>query len=352
VLIGRLQRYAVDEADRRGIAFLETRADSGRRTAVVGSGPAGLACAAELRAHGHRVTLFEARNVVGGLNTLGIAPYKISTSYALEEAQRILRMGVDFRPNTAVGGGDIVQLLASHDAVFLGVGLGRTADLGIPGEENPGVWEALDFIFQAHRGPFSDCRVGRKVVVLGGGNTAMDAACKARRLGAESVTVVYRRTAAEMPAYLHEYELAKADGAVFEWLSAPLAFRIEKDRLLGVTCRRVKLSGRGRNARVLPQAGTEFEIPCDMAVKALGQDPLRETLSAVPGLRMDHGRIAVDAVTCATGVPRLYAGGDCISGGAEVVHAVQQGKLAARAIHDSFQAPESGRSNGRFRELE
>ncbi|MBU1702154.1 MAG: NAD(P)-dependent oxidoreductase [Candidatus Eisenbacteria bacterium] len=336
VLIGRLQRFAVDEADRRGINFFEFKPESGKKIAVVGSGPAGLSCAAELRAFGHQVTLFEARDRLGGLNTLGIAPYKIRTSDALAEVERILGTGLEIRKHATIDGAGVTELLSRNDAVFLGVGLGKTADLQLPGENHPDVWEGLDFIFQAHLSPFTDCKVGQVVAVLGGGNTAMDAACKALRLGAERVVIVYRRTSQEMPAYIKEYELAKNDGAVFEWLTTPVEFLSDGGGLRGVKCRRVRLEGTGRKARVVPIEGGEFTIPCDMAVKALGQEPLRGLLKAIDGLKTEGNRIIVNPETYETSVPRLYAGGDCVSGGGEVVHAVQEGKIAARAIHTSL----------------
>src|SRR5262249_26824892 len=158
------------------------------------------------------VVVFEARDVPGGLNTLGIAAYKISTAFALSEVELVRQIGIDLRLNQRVTAAILKQLLAEFDAVFLGVGLGRTLPLGIEGEELPGVWEALDFIFQTHTKPFSDCEVGRHVLVIGAGNTAIDVATAAKRLGADQVTIAYRRSAEAMPAFRYEYDLAKEDG--------------------------------------------------------------------------------------------------------------------------------------------
>jgi glutamate synthase (NADPH/NADH) small chain len=297
--------------------------------AVVGAGPAGLSCAYELRRHGHAVTVLEARSVAGGLNTLGIAAYKITTDYSLSEVERIRAMGVDIRLGAAVAPGQVSALLSEYDAVFLGVGLGPTQSLGIPGEEL--LWEGLDFVFQTHTGALTDCVVGRQVVVIGGGNTAIDCATAAARLGAEQVTLAYRRTAAEMPAYPHEVALARRDGVVFEWLLAPVAAVAPGGKLEAIRCQRLEMVGEGRAATLRPRPGEEVVLPCDMAVKALGQGALA-SVAAVPGLRLERGRVVVDPATGATNVPGLFAGGDCVNGGAEVVNAVQEGKVAAAGI--------------------
>lgn len=333
VRIGRLQRYATDHALERGLRFFAPGPDTGRRVAVVGAGPAGLSCAHALRRMGHAVTVFEAREVPGGLNTLGIAAYKISTDFALREVEAILDMGVEVRYNTPVDAGGVAELLQTYDAVFLGIGLGDTASLGIPGEDAAGVWEALDFIFQTHTGPLADCRVGRHVVVIGGGNTAVDVATEAVRLGAETVTIAYRRTEREMPAFAYEYALALSDGIRFVWQAQPAAFVTDDGRLTGVAFQRVRAEGDGRDAALAPADGDTFVLPCDMAVKALGQTPLHDLLSRLNGVQTDRGRLVVDPATGATGVPGLFAGGDVTSRGAEIVDAVEEGKRAAAAIH-------------------
>jgi len=342
VPIGRLQRFAVDSADEKGLDFFEPGTDTGRRVAVVGAGPAGLSCAFELRRRGHGVTVFEAGNLAGGLNTIGIAAYKITTDYALSEVERVRAMGAEIRLESLIDGAGLADLLKEYDAVFLGIGLGATASLGIPGEGADGVWEALEFVFQTHRKPFADCEVGRRVVVIGGGNTAVDAATAAVRLGAERVTIAYRRTRADMPAYQHEYELAKGDGVTFEWLISPVECLHRGGGLTGLRMQRLEMHGEGREATLEPVAGKEFTLDCDMVIKALGQQPLVEFMDAIDGLEIDRGRLVVDPKNGRTSVPRLFAGGDCISKGAEVVNAIEEGKIAARGISEIL----DGRAGG------
>jgi len=342
VPIGDLQRFAVDWADDKGLSFFEPGTDTGRRVAIVGAGPAGLSCAFALRRRGHAVTVFDAGDLAGGLNTIGIAAYKITTEYALSEVERVRAMGAEIRLETPVDGAGLARLMEEYDAVFLGIGLGATASLGIPGEDANGVWEALDFIFQTHRKPFAECKVGRRVVVIGGGNTAIDAATAAIRLGAERVTIAYRRTRADMPAYEHEYELARGDGVAFEWLTAPLECLQTGGTLTGLHMRRLEMQGRGREATLVPIADSEFTLECDMVVKALGQQPLVELMDAVDGLEVDRGRVVVDSQSGVTSLPGLYAGGDCISKGAEVVNAVEEGKIAARGISEFLDSRAGG----------
>jgi len=333
VRIGRLQRYACDAAREQGMRFFEPGPDTGRHVIVVGSGPAGLSCAHELRKRGHRVTVHEAKGVPGGLNALGIAAYKIDTEFALTEVELVRQLGIELHLNSPVAPQQVTDWLKQHDAVFLGIGLGRTARLNIEGEDAPGVWEALDFIAQTHEKPLEQCKVGRHVLVIGGGNTAIDVATAAARLGAEQVTIAYRRGPEAMPAFAYEYELAKGDGVRFEWYAQPARVVQRNGAASGVEFVRTRPADPAdRRAKLEVIAGSEFVLEADMIVKALGQDALVEFLQGIPGLRLEHGRPMVDPVTMQTSVPGLFAGGDCVNGGAEIVHAVQQGKIAAIGI--------------------
>jgi len=328
VQIGRLQRYATDSEPP---SFLPGP-DTGKKVAIVGSGPAGLSCAYTLRRLGHAATIFEAQNIPGGLNTLGIAAYKITTEFSLSEIEPIKAMGVEIRLREYIDPARLSELRSSFDAVFLGIGLGATAGLHIPGEEMPGVSEALEFIAQTHTGPLEDCLVGKHVVVIGAGNTAVDVATEAVRLGAEKVTMAYRRTAKEMSAFAYEYELAKSDGVEFEWLVQPVRFLGDDDGLTGIQMQRLRLAGDGRTGELTPISDSDFTLSCDMVIKALGQVPREGLIDRTDDLYLEHGFLRIDAETGATGVDGLFSGGDCISKGAEIVDAVQAGTVAAFGI--------------------
>ncbi len=306
VRIGRLQRFATDAAAEKNIRFFEAGPDTGKQVAIVGGGPAGLSCAFHLRRLGHAVIVFEARDVAGGLNTIGLSPYKVSTEFALTEIEPIRDMGVEIRLGETVDADRLGALRQSHDAVFVAVGLGPTKSLPLPGADLPGVDEALDFIFPAHLGPLVDCRVGDRVVVIGAGNTAIDVATQAVRLGASSVTIAYRRGPEDISAFAYEYELARQDGVAFEWYVRPAAF-VGTSTVEGVRVQPVHPDD-------LSDAGATRIIPCDQAIMALGQTPIVDRLGP-----LGEG---------------VFSGGDCISGGAEIVDAVQDGKVAATEIDD------------------
>ncbi|NNE07609.1 MAG: NAD(P)-dependent oxidoreductase [Gemmatimonadetes bacterium] len=344
IKIGRLQRYATDHAYESALPLLHAPAKkSGKRVAIIGGGPAGLSCAAELAQLGHEAVIYERHHKAGGLNTYGIAYYKMKPSVALAEVRLVQSLGVEILTDTEVGKdvpGD--EIMNCYDAVFLAIGLGATYSLGIPGEDLPGVVEALAFIEELRMNPLDEVAVGDHVAVIGCGNTAIDAATQAKRLGAKRVTIVYRRGPEDMPAFEYEYELAKSDGVEFLFHTQPVEALGTKSRgLEGLRLVRTEpdLNGRPHNV-----AGSEFDVPFDMVIKALGQQKLGETIAKIfPGVTIDRrGAIERDFATGITKHGNIYAGGDAANGGSEVVDAVAEGKRAAAAIHVSFtdEAPE------------
>ena len=335
VMIGALQRVATDHVLDRGIRVLSAGAPNGRRVALVGAGPASLGCAAELAQMGYACRVYDRRTVPGGLNTHGIAAYKMRAADALREVDLVQSLGVEIAGGVEVGRGmGVEQLRRESDAIFLGVGLGPTERLGLPGEELAGVVDAITFIERIKNEPFRKIDVGRTVVVIGAGNTSVDAATQAKRLGAENVLIVYRRGPEDMSAYRYEHELAKSDGVVYVFHAAPLRF-VGKGAVSSVECVRTEVHG--RTAKPLP--GSEFHIPCDMAIAAVGQEKHTDwPRRTFQGLALEKGRVKVDGEG-RTSVAGLYAGGDCVNGGKEVVNAVAEGKAAARAIDADLGRP-------------
>jgi glutamate synthase (NADPH/NADH) small chain len=339
VTIGALQRVATDHVLERGIRVLAPGRPNGRRVALVGAGPASFGCAAELARIGYACTIYERRSVPGGLNTHGIAAYKMRAAEALREVELVRDLGVEIVGGVEVGRDvSVAELRQGRDAVFLGIGLGRTESLGVPGEYLPGVVDAIGFIERVKNQAFRSVDVGRSVVVIGAGNTSVDAATQAKRLGAEHVLVVYRRGPEDVPAYAYEYELAKSDGVVYVFHALPVRFVGDAAGVTAVECLRTEPEVNGRRG-VRPVPGSEFQIPCDMAIVAVGQAKAVDWLQGTfPGLALEGGRVRVDGAG-RTSLPWLYAGGDCVNGGREVVNAVAEGKAAARAIHADLGAP-------------
>jgi dihydropyrimidine dehydrogenase (NAD+) subunit PreT len=333
IRIGALQRRATDWLMEHEPRPFTRAASTGRRIAVVGAGPAGLSCAHRLAQYGHDVMVFEARPKPGGLNEYGIAAYKLPDDFARREVEYILSVGgITVQYESRLGRDlDLAQLRRDFDAVFLGIGQQGVRDLGIAGETLGGVRNAVDFIAELRQtADKSSLPIGRRVVVIGGGNTAIDAATQSRRLGAEDVTIVYRRGPAEMSATRHEQEWAQTNGVRIRHFAAPYRLLGEEGHVAAVEFVRTKLDAAGR---AVP-TGETFMLPADMVLKAVGQvfvsDPLRKDNRLA--LALEDGRIAVDAER-RTSLPDVYAGGDCVAGMDLTVVAVQDGKIAAEAIH-------------------
>jgi dihydropyrimidine dehydrogenase (NAD+) subunit PreT len=332
IQIGRLQRFATDTGtvdESRPLLTRKSQPKTVKRVACVGAGPASLACAAYLALEGHAAVVFEKRAVPGGLNTTGIAPYKLHADDSIAEVARIVQLGVEIRTGIEVGR-DVTMgsLAAEYDAVFLGLGLGQDTILSLPGAAGPGVMGATAWIEQMKLGrtrPHNREGLGR-VVVVGGGNTAIDVAREAAQLGAEGVEMVYRRGAGDMSGYEHEMESARKEGVRLIGNRVPVAFvRDASEKLLAL-----RVAAAENGAAI---AGTEHDLACDVALLAIGQSKLASLAAELPGVALDaRGCVVVDPTTGATGNPNVWSGGDCTNGGKEVVNAVADGRNAARAM--------------------
>ena len=335
VEIGALQRHATDALFAAPGAPLFTRAAaSGRRVAVVGAGPAGLACAHGLAREGHDVVIFEARPKPGGLNEFGIASYKTTGGFAQREVQWLLSIGgIDLRCGQQLGRDiTLAGLQADFDAVYLGLGLAGVNTLGINEPQADGLRAAVDFIAELRQASdLAALPVGRDVVVIGGGMTAVDAAVQAKLLGAQTSTIVYRRGPQSMPASRHEQEWAQQCGVTIRHWAAPQAVLAEGGQVTGVRFAHTAL----RDGQ-LAETGETFTLAADMVLRAIGQTYRAE--AAGPALSLTQGRIATDAEG-RTNLPGVWAGGDCRLGGRDLtVEAVQDGKLAALSIHAALTA--------------
>lgn len=339
ISIGRLQRYAMDFVYDRNMQVLRPAEATGRKVAVIGSGPAGLSCAGELARGGHAVTVFEKRDLPGGLSTYGIIALREPIEVALAEVKMIEQLGVTIETGRELGGDlSLAELQRDFDIVVLSVGLGRSPQLGIPGEEH--VLDGLVYV-EGSKIASEAFTVGKQVAVIGAGNTAIDCATIARRLGAERVTIVYRRTEREMTAYPHEYEFAKSEGIEFRFLAQPTEVILEDGHVIGLRCSQMQLGATDDSGRpaATPIPGGDFTIPADQIVKAIGQQ--KPALAAALGLKTANGYLAVDD-EFETSIPGVFAIGDCIRsrGDASTVMAVQDGKMAAHALHARLTAAE------------
>lgn len=334
IQIGRLQRYATDWSMARGIRHFEVGAPTGLRVALIGAGPASLACAVELRLRGHEAVIFEGRSLPGGLNTTGVAPYKMAAEVSLEEVEHLLGYGIELRTGVWVGRDlPLADLERDFDAIFLGVGLGEDGWPAVPGEELQGVWGAVALIERIKLDPSLTLAGVHRAVVVGGGNTAVDAVRELKKLGVAEVSMVYRRDEASMSGYVHEWDYAKKEGVIGLWNRAPLAFEGENGAVRSVKVGRTAVV----DGRLVSVAGADESIPADLVAVAVGQGKQQAFLGTIPGLTLDaKQRVQVDPATGQTTNPRYFSGGDCVNGGKEVVNGAAEGKRAAKGIDAWF----------------
>ena len=336
IQIGRLQNYATNTTIDSGKQLFSPETENGKKVGIIGAGPAGIACACELRMLGYAVDIFEAKAKPSGLTVYGIAPYKITNEEVLKEVdylQQQLSFNINY--NSPIASKEQLEALEkNYDALFLGLGLGKTATLWIKGEDKENVIGAVEFI-EALRMQHHNIHVPDRVIVIGGGNTAMDAASESARMGAEKVLLAYRRSKAEMGAYGFEYDLAISAGVDSLFNVTPLEIT-GNNKVEGVTFARTETV----NGSLEIVAGSEFTIACDMVIKATGQAKQGVFYELVERLETDEKtRVKVNADYQTTN-PKYFAGGDAVNGGAEVVNAAYEGKMAAQGIH-KFLMPHS-----------
>lgn len=346
IKIGELQRYATDWAMETNAQLFKAGPHNGQKIAIVGAGPAGLSAARELSRLGYQVTIYEAEAKAGGLGSYGIVAFRLPNDVVDWEVEQIEQLGVDIQTNTAVGV-DISadEILAQYDSVILAVGMGAVPNLGIDGEDLEGVHDAIEFIRKTKMGPLTNDIVGKRVAVIGAGNTAIDGATSAVRLGADNVQILYRRTEKEMTAYKFEYEFAKQDGVEFKWLTAPKKIiGNEAGKVTGIECVKMKLGEAGPDGRQSPEEvkGSNFIIEVDAVIKAIGQTRFVSLIEAF-GLAHTNGVVDIDETTMQTSNDKVFACGDVVFGNGQgeamVVTAVQQGKDAAYKIHERLRKP-------------
>ncbi len=339
IKIGRLQRFAADQEMEKGPKPLRSLREKTIRVAVVGSGPAGLSAAAILKRLGYNVDLFESESHPGGVLMYGIPAYRLPKEIVKQEVKYIQSLGVKIHTEHPID--NPVSLLEQYKAVFIGTGTSLPYKLGLPGEKLSGIIQALDLLREVSMALIEqrDCDItlGDRVLVIGGGNAAIDSAVTARKLGSKKVTILYRRSENEMPAWEEEKKFALVQGISIQTLTGPIRFLGKEGRVSGLECVKMRLGEideSGRN-RPIPLTGSEFRVPCSAAILAIGQGP-----SIAPkGLERDpSGLVRVDEETLVTSVPGIYAGGDLIRGSDTAVQAVGDGKRAAFAIDTWIQS--------------
>ena len=333
--IGRLQSFATGKAIKTDKKLFITGKPNGKKVAVIGAGPAGISCACELRMYGFQVDIFEAKAKPSGLTVYGVAPYKITNEEALDEMSYLEKQfGYHIHYNKPIRSKeDIGNLENKYDTIFIGIGLGKTSDLKIKGEDLEHVYGATEFI-ERLRMNHQKISVPKKIIVLGGGNTAMDAASESARMGAEKVILAYRRSKEEMPAYDFEYDLAKSVGVKGLFNVTPVEIIGENGKVTGIKFQRTQrlVEGKASPSGRLVGLDSEFVEECDWVIKATGQSKQTLFLSLIDGLKLDDkGKISVNENFQTTN-EKYFAAGDSVSGGEEVVNAVADGKKAARGI--------------------
>lgn len=330
--IAKLQRYSTENAIKEKWPLFQRKPSNGKKVAVIGAGPAGLSCAHVLSREGVDVTVFEKQPKGGGLMTYGIAAYKVTPEFCQDEVDYILSLGgITIEYNRELGKDiSLATLKQDYDAVFLGMGVGLARQLNIPGEELDGVVDAIEFIYQIRSSALSQVPVGDKVAVIGLGMTAIDAATQAKRLGAKEVTIIYRRTQEEMPCTQVELDLAKLDGCALIWLAAPKKILGMNGKVMAIECSVMELGVPDQSGRRAPvDTGKTISLEVDMVIKAAGQMPFTGLVNELDISNKD-GKVVVNAN--ATNIAGVFAGGDCVNGGKEVVDAVQAGKDGAASI--------------------
>ncbi len=343
IMIGNLQRHATNWAIQNNQQLFKAGDANGKSVGIIGGGPAGLSAARELARIGYEVTIYEAKEKAGGLDTHGIVSFRLPQEVSLWEVEQVENLGVKIHTNTMVGRDIAVEeILTKYDAVILAIGMSKVPMLGIEGEEAEGVYDAIEFVENTKTPPLDHQFIGKKIVIIGAGNTAIDAATCSVRLGAGDVKMVYRRTEAEMTAYEFEYEFAKQDGVEFRWLTQPTKIVTDEyGKVKALECVRMELgepddSGRRRPVEV---PNSEFTMEVDAVIKAIGQSRYVSLIEEL-GLKHNRGIVKINLKTHETSNPKVYAAGDVIfgdgQGDAMVVTAAQQGKLTAHAIHQKF----------------
>ena len=339
--IAKLQRYSTEKAMANNWQLFQRKPSTGKRVAIIGAGPAGLSCAHTLSREGIDVTIYEKESKGGGLMTYGIAAYKVTPQFCEDEVNYIKSIGgIDIKYNQELGKNiSIDELERNYDAVYLAFGVGLARQLDIVGEHLEGVEDAIKFIYELRNNDYSKIAVGDKVVVIGMGMTAIDAATQAKRLGASDVTLLYRRTQDEMPCTEHELNIAKLDGCKIIWLAAPKEIKGNNGKVSQLVCDVMKLGepdASGRRSPII--SGETFVLDVDMVIKAAGQMPFSEMVSE-ENLQNNNGKVAVQGKS-KTNLNNVFAGGDCVNGGREVVDAVQAGKDGAAAILKTIISPD------------